>query len=151
MSRLEVLNEQVPTNLVEPTNILAFYTTGQVLKNGPSAFAVLDGSNAKVLYADPVTAPGPYVPGNDLWTDGYVLMTAPGLLGGSYRSIRQQIYGAHHVFYLYEPLPFAPATDDTFSAFILVPPDQAGALAQGSEFDAFPYVPNKIDSGVVIA
>jgi Uncharacterized conserved protein (DUF2163) len=151
MSRLETLNEMVPTNLIEPTNILAQYTTGQVLKNGPSSFTVLAGSTAQVLTADPVSAPGGYTPANDLWDDGYVVMASPGKLGGSYRGVRQQTFGSHHVFYLYDPLPFAPQAGDTFSAFILVPPDQAGAAAQGSELDAFPYVPSAIDSSVVIA
>lgn len=151
MSRLEVLNEMVPTNLVEPTNIIAQYTTGQVLNGGPASFALVAGSTAQILYADPVSAPGGYTPTNDLWTDGYVVMSSPGKLGGTYRSVRSQIYGSHHVFYLYEPLPFAPQVGDTFAAFVFVPPDQDGAGTQGSDFEAFPYVPSPINSSMVIS
>lgn len=151
ISVLEVLNEMVPTNLIEPTNIVAQYTTGQVLNDGPSTFTLVAGSTAAVLYADPVSAPGGYTPADDLWTDGYVVMDAPGKLGGSYRGVRSQQYGSHHVFYLYEALPFAPQVGDTLSAFVYVPPDAAGATAQGSEFDAFPYVPSPINSSMVIS
>jgi len=154
LSRLEVLNEMVPTNLIEPTNIVAQYTTGQVLNNGPANFSLVSGSTRQILYADPTDAPGGYAPANGSWDDGYVVMSAPGKLAGSFRGVRQQIYDSgigHHVFYLYEPLPFDPQVGDTFQAFIFVPPDQAGAALQGSDYAGFPYVPSPLDSAVVIA
>ena len=154
VSRLEVLNEMVPTNLIEPTNIIAQYTTGQILNGGPSRFLLTSGSTRKILYADPTDAPGPYVPANDSWTDGYVVMAGPGKLGGSYRGVRSQIYDpgiSHHVFYLSEDLPFDPLAGDTFQAFIPVPPSQAGAATQGSDYVGFPYVPSPTNSSVVIA
>jgi len=152
MSRLEVLNEMVPTNLIEPTNIVAQYTTGQALNAGPSTFELVSGSNRSVLFADPTDAPGGYTPANGSWDFGYVVMGSPGKLGGSHRGIREQLYtGGHHVFYLYEPLPFDPLVGDTFGAFIPVPRDAAGASTQGSEFAGFKYVPQPINSPVGLA
>jgi hypothetical protein len=149
MSRLEVLNQMVPTNLIEPTNIIAQYTTGQVLKNGPSAFSLVAGTTAQVLVADPVAAPGGYTPQNDTWDFGYVMMTGAGKTGGSFRGIQQQTYnGTHHLFYLYEALPITPLVGDTFNAFILVPRDQGGAVTQGSIYQGFPFVPQPINSPI---
>jgi hypothetical protein len=149
VSRLEVLNQMVPTNLIEPTNIIAQYTTGQVLKNGPSTFTLVSGTTSSVLVADPVAPPGGYSPQNDTWDSGYVSMLAPGKTGGSFRGIQQQLYnGTHHVFYLYDPLPFAPLAGDTFSAFIPVPRDLQGATTQSSDYAGFPYVPQPINSTV---
>ncbi len=155
MSRLEVLNEMVPTNQIEPTNIIAQYTTGQVLNGGPPSFTLVAGSTAQILFADPSTPPGiGYHPSNDSWTDGYVVMSSPGKLAGAYRGVRAQTYTGvlgHHVFYLSEPLPFAPQVGDTFQAFIFVPPDRAGAVTQASDYAGFPYVPSPINSSVIMA
>jgi hypothetical protein len=154
LSRTEVLNQMIPTNLIEPTNIVAQYTTGQVLAGGPSGFTLASGSTRKILYANPTSAPGGYVPKSGSWDDGYVVMSAPGKLGGSFRGVRSQIYDAgitHHVFYLAEDLPFDPLVGDTFQAFIFVPPDHAGAAAQGSDYLGFEFVPSPLNSSVVIA
>lgn len=148
VSRLETLNEQVPTNLIEPTNILSFYTTGQVLFSGPHTFEVLTGSTPQILIADPTDGTDTT---SDSWDDGYIVMIDPSQLGGTYRGVRQQVYnGSHHIFYLYDPMPFAPLVGDLFNAFILVPTDQASAATQMSEFDGFPYVPSPINSAVII-
>jgi hypothetical protein len=121
MSRLETLNVQVPTNLVEPGNILTQYSVGVLPPNGPASFTVLSGSTASVIYATPVSAPSGYTPANDLYDTGYVVIASGCALGGSYRRIRQQlIEGGNHAFYLQTPLPFAPTPGDTFVPYVPV-------------------------------
>ena len=145
MSRLEVLNIQVPTNLIEPTNILAQYSTGVNPAGGPSSFAIFAGSSASKVFADAT----PTMPA-DTYDAGYIVITG-GKLAGTYRGVRQQtIESGHHAFYLVEPLPFAPTAGDTLQAFIAVPPDLAGAQAADLAVAAFPFVPNPVSSPVVI-
>lgn len=145
-SRLEVLNVQVPTNVIEPTNILAQYSTGMIPVGAPSSFAVVAGTTAAKVFADasPIMPQGTY-------DSGYIVFTG-GKLAGTYRAVRAQtVESGHHAFYLLEPLPFVPTVGDLLGAFAPVPRDFAGAIAAGQAVVAFPFVPSPVNSAVVIA
>ncbi len=137
-SRLELLNQQVPTNLIEPTNILAQYMTGQMPAGAPIGFTVVAGTVLTKVYADgtPTMPDGTY-------DGGYIVFTAE-KLGGTYRRVRAQtVESGHHAFYLYEPLPFLPQVGDNLEAYI--------PIAADSGKTGFPYVPSPVSSAVVIA
>lgn len=146
ISRMEVLNVQVPPNLIEPTNILALYSVGTIPAGGPSSLPVVSGSTVAKVFADssPIMPAGTY-------DSGYIVFTG-GQLAGTYRSVRAQtVESGHNAFYLFEPLPFAPSVNDTIAAYIAVPPDMAAALANGQDAAGFPFAPVPINSTVVIA
>ena len=148
ISRLEVLNIQVPTNVIEPTNIMAQYSIGVTPSGGPSpnSFSIVSGSTTQKIFADAT----PTMPA-DTYDNGYVVFTS-GKLAGTYRGIRtQDVESGHHAFYLIDRLPFAPATGDTLAAYIPVPIDYAGATLAGLQVAAFPFVPSLTNSPVVIA
>lgn len=145
-SRTELLNAQIPPNVVEPTNILAQYSIG-AFPTGfatPPKFTVLSG-NRSVIYASPASGFDPTI---GLYDFGHLAFHPPSLLGGIFRSIRRftQVSGVW-TFYLYEPLPFAPSGADQFTPLLPVPRDLAGAAALnegtpiGKVYAGFPYVP----------
>jgi hypothetical protein len=145
-SRLEVLNVQVPTNVIEPTNILAQYSTGFIPAGAPSSFAVVAGTTVAKVFADasPTMPQGTY-------DSGYIVFTG-GKLAGTYRAVRAQtVESGHHAFYLLEPLPFVPAVSDLLGAFAPIPRDFQGAIDAGQAVAAFPFVPSPVNSAVVIA
>jgi hypothetical protein len=121
LSRMETLNVQVPTNLIEPGNILTQYSVGVLPLDGPPAFTILAGSTASKILADPTTTPAGYVAANDTYDMGYIVIGTGAQLGGSYGGIRMQtIESGHHAFYLSQPLPFAPTAGDSMNALIPV-------------------------------
>lgn len=144
-SRLEVLNTHVPTNVIEPTNILAQYSVGMIPTGGPSSFAVVAGTTVAKVFADasPTMTDGTY-------DSGYIVFTG-GKMAGTYRAVRAQtVESGHHAFYLLEPLPFVPTVGDALAAYVPIPRDLAGAAAAGAAFAAFPFVPSPVNSAVVI-
>jgi hypothetical protein len=146
ISRMETLNIQVPTNLIEPTNIFAQYSVGMIPAGAPSFFTIASGSTPSKIYADA----SPTMPA-DTYDAGYLVITT-GQLGGTYRRIRQQtVESGHHAFYLSEPLPFAATTGDLLDARVPVPRDFSGAVAAGAGVACFPFVPSAVNSSVVIA
>lgn len=151
VSRVETLNIQVPTNLIEPTNILAQYLTGQLPVGGPAGLSVVSGSTKDKVYADDTGSPAVLMAAGT-YDSGYVLFGGSSKLAGTFRSVRLQTQeSGHHAFYLYESLPFAPDAGDTITAYIPIPRDYAGAIATGNGYAGFPYVPSPINSTVVIA
>lgn len=146
VDRRETLNTQVPTNIIEPTNIFAQYATGMIPSGAPTSFAVVSGSTVAKVYADA----SPTMPA-DTYDAGYILFTS-GHLSGMYKAVRvQTVESGHHAFYLRDPLPFVPQVGDTLGAFAPIPRDYAGAIAAGVETDAFPFVPSPLNSSVVIS
>lgn len=151
VSLVDALNVMVPTNLIEPTNILAQYATGQLAAGAPSGFAVVSGSTAHKVYADGNGSPLVTMPAGT-YDSGYIVFGTGAKLDGHYAAVREQrVESGHHAFYLYEPLPFAPDAGDALQAYIPVPRDYATAVANGSGYAGFPFVPSPISSGVVIA
>lgn len=77
---------------------------------------------------------------------GYLIFKT-GKLTGTYRAIRQQTQeNGKTAFYLYEPLPFSPETNDTFVAYKPTPREFGAA----TKFAGFPFVPSPINSAVMI-
>lgn len=149
ISRMETLNIQVPTNLVEPTNILAQYLTGMI-PGGPLSMTVVTGSTVDKIYADDTASPAVTMAAGT-YDSGYVRFTS-GLLSGHFAAVRAQtVESGHHAFYLYGSLPFTPSASDTLTAYISIPPDQATASTTSNGYLGFPYVPNPTNSSVVIA
>lgn len=144
-SRLECLNIQVPTNTIEPTNILAQYSTGYIPAGAPTSFAVVAGTTVNKVFADasPTMIDGTY-------DSGYIVFTG-GKLAGTYRAVRAQtVESGHHAFYLLEPLPFVPAVSDALGAFAPFPRSIDDALALALGVAGFRNVPSPTNSPVVI-
>ncbi len=149
VSRLELLNVQVPTNVIEPTNVLAQYSVGTPPPNGPILFTVESGSTVDIVYANGSHAG--YTPTDGIYDAGYLVFQSGGKLAGHYAKVYQQtIDEGEHAFYLQDSLPFAPTPGDTLCAFVYVPPDQASAVATGTEYQGWPNVPQPINSSIVI-
>lgn len=151
VSRMETLNIQVPTNLVEPTNILAQYLTGEIPSGGPASMAVVSGSTVDKVYADDTASPMVTMDAGT-YDSGYIRFTGSGKLSGHFAPVRAQtVESGHHAFYLYGSLPFAPSAGDTLTAYIPIPRDFATAFSGSNGFAGFPFVPNPTNSSVVIA
>jgi hypothetical protein len=151
VSRIDTLNTQVPTNLIEPTNILAQYVTGQIPPGGPATMSVVSGSTANKVFGDSNGSPVVTMPAAT-YDSGYIVFGGSSKLAGTYRGVRAQtVESGHHAFYLYEPLPFTPTAGDTITAYTPIARDYAGAIASGVGYAGFPYVPSPINSSVVIA
>jgi hypothetical protein len=150
ISRMETLNIQVPTNLIEPTNILAQYLTGQLASAGPASAAVVAGSTVNKIYADGTGSPIITAPAGT-YDSGYLRFSS-GKLAGHFVGVRAQtIESGHHAFYLYGKLPFPPSVGDTLIPYIPIPRDFASASASANGYAGFPFVPNPTNSAVVIA
>lgn len=146
LSRMEVLNIQVPTNVIEPTNIFAQYSTGLIPAGAPAGFSIVGGTTVNKIFADA----SPLMPA-ETYDAGYIVVTA-GLLAGTYRGVRTQtIESGHNAFYLLDPLPFLPHAGDGMQAYAPIPRDYAGAVADGVEVDLLPFVPSPVNSVIVIA
>jgi hypothetical protein len=151
VSRIETFNIQVPTNLIEPTNILAQYLTGQIPSGGPSSLSVVSGSTVHKVYADDSGSPAVTMAAGT-YDSGYIVFGGSSKLAGTFRGVRAQtVESSHHAFYLYEPLPFTPTAGDTIAAYIPIPRDFAGSIDSGNGYAGFPFVPSPVNSSVVIA
>ena len=134
LSFLDVVSQNVPTNLIELTDTLAGYTGGKVQGH----FTLLAGSSPTMLISRETLPSSGYVYDTNALRDAYVVFdSGPGsTLGGQYRAIQSNnlviIDGVHYnQIILYYPLPWAPALSDTFF------------VAKGtSTGQMFPYVPD---------
>lgn len=146
LSRLELLDVQVPLALIEPGNILAQYSPGILPTGAPPSLTMAAGSTANKIYADAAGS----TPSADLYEGGYLIITS-GKLAGHYVDIESQdVEGAHWTFYLQIPLPFAPASGDTIAGYIAVPVDYETAKASPGGYAGWPNVPVPIDSAMLI-
>lgn len=145
-SRMETLNQQIPTNLIEPTNLFAEYSVGTVPTGFPTTFQVEANSTINKIFTSPVSPPAGFTPASDIYNSGY-LVVQTGRLAGTYRAIfKQGIESGFHTFYLYEPLPFQIIAGDQISPFVPTPRD----FGVASPFAGFPFVPQPINSSVII-
>jgi hypothetical protein len=135
---LELLDQQLPSNLIEPGNPQAQYGTGQPpagLSTAPT-FTIGAGSTAAVLLAD-CTLPSGRLFAADVFDFGYVQFTS-GTGMGLFATIRRSdVYQGRNRFALYEPLPFTPALGDALTAYVPFARNSSGSGYQG-----FPYVPS---------
>lgn len=139
ISRMETLNIEVPTNLIEPTNILAAYSVGVEPAGGAPLFTVTPGSTTQVVYASPQTP-------TDIYDQGYIIFQLGSDLAGIYaRILEQKQVGGVNAFYLTEPLPEAPSVGDLFKAYGPMPINTTGAAYFG-----FRWVPSPDNSAVII-
>jgi Uncharacterized conserved protein (DUF2163) len=143
---LYLLNQKVPTGIIEVTNTLASYSGG----SPPSGFSVIPqfnvvaGSTDTVLIADQISPNAGSIPGTDSLDGAYLVFNGgPGMtLQGQYsiigRNTTVNISGTNHAqFQLYSPLPWAPTPGvDTFYICGQSPINQADG-----DYYGFPYVP----------
>lgn len=144
-SYLYVLNQKVPSGVIEVTDTLSSYT-GFTPPNGFSVFpqfAVFAGSSPNVLICDQVTPNAGSVPANDDLNDGVVVFNggAGATLQGAYSIVGRNTEfidgnGNHHTqIQLFSPLDWAPTPGvDTF--FV------AGAPTNLAGETGFPFVPS---------
>lgn len=143
-SYMYVLNQKVPSGVIEVTDTLASYT-GFTKPNSFSEipqFAIFAGSTANVLVCDQVTPTALAIPANDVLNDAFVVFNggAGATLQGQYGIIGRNTefidgHGNHHTqLQLFAPLPWAPTPGvDTF--FIAAAPNMQGEKG-------FPFVPS---------
>ena len=138
ISRMDTLNVEVPTNIIEPTNVFAYCGVGQIPTGGAPSFSVVAGSTTLIIYGDPATD-------EDLYDGGYLVFGDNSKLSGVHaRILLQTVVEGHNAFYLSEALPFAPATGDIFAAYVGLPLDASG------KYGGFRWVPSPDNSAVII-
>lgn len=145
-SFLDVVNQQVPTNVIELLNTAAAYT-GATPPDGLGSipyFNVVTGDSVTEINGDQ-TAPNPHgiLHTNKAQHGFLVFNSGPGAtLGGVWSAIQQNaqvtIAGTHYnQFLLYAPLPWPPTPGvDTFYVSGAAPINQ-----QDGSYFGFPYVP----------
>jgi hypothetical protein len=149
-SFLDCINEQVPPNVIEATNILAGYAGATpVLADSETALAEFnivaptDTSNLLAVCTGPSANK---IYGLNKLQFGYIVFAQGSTMAGYYAQIGQNDDfnaggGVHYnQFLLYGALPFAPAVNDSFFVSAQFPLDQTAAQAAGV-FRGFPYVP----------
>ncbi len=123
-SFLDVVNEMVPTQVIELTNATAGYT-GATPPPGQASvpqFAVVVGSTANVIIGDEQTPSGGHIYGQNAMRGWFLVFN-----GGGSSTLSRQLarivsnqkvtFGSYHYnqITLYDPLPWAPTPgDDTF-------------------------------------
>jgi hypothetical protein len=117
---LELLDTQVPMNLIEPGNPAAQYAPGQPpagLSVAPTFSVATVNSLSNLLAACTAPTSGQLFAA-DTFDFGYIQFTS-GACQGMVASVRRsaQLDGLNQ-FYLYSPLPWAPAVGDTFQALV---------------------------------
>lgn len=145
-SWLYILDQKIPTGVIEATNPLASYTGG----TPPAGMSQLPTFTVTGLYANTntniagdCTAPDPgHIFGLNVLANGYLVFNGTSSLAGLYSIIGENsTYEAtdhtnHNQFQLMSPLPWAPSPGDTFYVSGASPIDQADG-----DFFGFPYVP----------
>jgi hypothetical protein len=121
-SLLELLDQNVPTNLIEATNVQCQYGIGQPpagLSVAPT-FSVASGTTPGMLVGVCTNPTANQVFGADTFDFGYIQFVSGASLGLIMRSVwfSEPGSGYNNVFYLYDPLPWLPAAGDTFQAFV---------------------------------
>ncbi len=150
-SLLDVVNQQVPPNVIEVTNTLAsFKGATPVLADGETAvptFRVVAPSDA-VTILGACTGPTPNkIYGDDKFKFGYLVFTS-GALSGFWSAVATSnnavfpIIGGGSVqynrFIVYSPFPWAPTPGDTFYVSTHFPIEQSDGSYIGFPFVPFP-------------
>jgi hypothetical protein len=146
-SFLDVVNQTVPTNVIELMNTLAGYK-GATPPAGLSAvpqFTVVTGSTTKIVIGQ-CTSPNPgQIFANDLFQFGFLVFNGGGqaTLAGAWSAVQSNYAtlaeGAQqNAFVLFSPLPWAPTPgDDTFYVSAAFPINK-----DDGEYFGFPFVPS---------
>jgi hypothetical protein len=117
---LELLDQQIPLNLIEPGNPAAQYAPGQPpagLSVAP-AFTVGAGSSPAMILAECTAPTSGQLFAYDTFDFGYIQFTS-GSCQGMVATVRRSAQaGGLNQFYLYQPLAWAPAVGDTFNALV---------------------------------
>jgi hypothetical protein len=149
-SFLDCVNEQVPPNVIETTNILAGYSGATpVLVDGETSlpqFTAVNPSSTTTIVAV-CNSPTPNkVYGDNKLQFGYLVFLPGSTLAGAFSQIATSDYydaggGVHlNQLFVYAPFPWAPTTGDKFYVSTAFPLDQTAAAAAGV-YRGFPYVP----------
>jgi Uncharacterized conserved protein (DUF2163) len=146
-SFLDVVNQYVPTNVIELTNTLAAYTAATPPKGFSQIpqFNVITGDSPTQVVGDCTFPSQHHIFGTNDFQHGYLVFnSAPGAtLGGMWAAVQQNIkitirHVDYNQFILYTPLPWAPTPGlDTFYVSRAAPIDQ-----QDGSYYGFPYVPD---------
>lgn len=146
-SFLDVVNQQVPTNVIELLNTAAAYT-GATPPAGFSSiphFSVVTGDSTNEINADQTSPHAHGILSTNVAQHGFLVFNSgPGAtLAGVWSAIQQNtrvtIAGTdYNQFLLYAPLPWPPTPGvDTFYVSGAAPINQ-----QDGSYFGFPYVPN---------
>ncbi len=159
-SLMDVLHQQVPTNVIELLNTGASYAGATAPPDAGGnipQFVCMGNDSVNAIVGD-CTTPG-YVHnifGDNALRGGYMVFNAGSTLAGCWSAIQQNI--AVHIgsdgrvadnpggtkynqFILYSVLPWPPAIGDTFFVSAAAPINQADG-----EYYGFPYVPSQLSS-----
>lgn len=149
-SFLDCVNEQVPPNTIEATNILAGYTGATpVLSDAETdlpQFTVVAPTSTTTTIAVCNSPSAGKIYGTNKLLGGYMVFKPGSSLAGAFASIAQNADfnaggGTHfNKIIVYTPFPWAPTIGDTFYVSSAFPLDQAAAQAAGF-YRGFPYVP----------
>ena len=150
-SFLDCINEQVPPNVIEATNILAGYAGATpVLADSETALAhftvVAPTSTTNILAVCNSPTANKIYDINKLQF-GYIVFAQGSSLFGYFTQIASNSNfsaggGVHYnQFEVYGELPFTPAVGDQFFVSTAFPLDQTAAQAAGV-YRGFPYVPD---------
>lgn len=141
-SFLDVVNQQVPLNVIEVSNTLAAYK-GATPPAGFSViptFSVVAPLTTKTIVGNTLTPTPNYLFATNTFQFGFLVMTS-GTLKGTWSAIAEnydQAVGLSHYngFVLYADMPWEPAVGDTFYVSAAFPLNQADG-----EYVGFPFVP----------
>lgn len=137
-SHLELLDQNIPRNLFLSGCIWTLYDAGCTLNSGSFAQtgSVASGSTSLILNVSMGQADGYFSLGKITFTSG----ANSGLTVG----IRKYLHGSPGTLVLTQPLPNAPSTGDTFTAYAGCDKTQstcANKFDNLENFRGFPYIP----------
>ena len=120
-SLLELLDQYIPTNLIEATNIQCQYGIGQP-PAGLSVlpvFTVAAGSTPGLLLGNCVSPNSGQLFAADTFDFGYIQFNSGTSLGKIFRSVWfSEPQSGLNAFYFYDPLPWLPAVGEHFTAYV---------------------------------
>ncbi len=150
-SFLNVVNQAVPTNVIELTNTRAAYraaTPPPGFSQVPQ-FKVLEGSSTRTVIGDCTSPLAHQLFDTNVFQHGYLVFNRGGTLDGVWSAILENydamVAGSHYNgFVLYSPLPWAPDPEtDTFYVSAAFPINK-----EDGEYAGFPFVPSPTSSAV---
>jgi hypothetical protein len=113
----ELFDLQVPTNTIEPTNVLSQYGVGQppAGMNVAPTFQVTSTPGPTEIVAMCTAPNAGQVFAPDVFDFGYIQFSP----GTSLGKLRRSVYFSNgDTFYLYDPLPWLPQAGETFTAYV---------------------------------
>lgn len=156
-SFLDVLNQKIPPNVIEPSNALSGFSGAvPVLADGetqnPVFEVVVPSSSAPplsptVFLGQCLSPTAGKVYNNNRFALGYVQFMPGSSLAGYWSPVATNFFydaggGLHYnEFQVFGAFPWAPSPGDQFYASIQMPLDYATAIAVGGGFKGFPFVP----------